>query len=125
MRQYFLILMVSVAILSMVSCKKDNLKKSLTISDFEVKPESNTAPTKVLVIYNWKVENYGSYNIYHQGAYKTFSVDKPSNASEGYNCSGNWSKTDTLNLYYLYPGNYEIQIDVINGETLTRNFTLQ
>ena len=124
MKSKFLIMFVAIFSIAIINgCKKDEIKKSLIISNFEVKPESNITPTKVLVIYDAKVENYGEYTLYCQGAYNSLSESDAFNGGKGV-YAGNYLKTDTIKLFYLHSGTFEISLVVDNGTTLSKNFTL-
>lgn len=103
-----------------MACEKETIRK-FEFKVFDVLPEADTVPTKVLV--KTCVIYCGEYTYFHDGAYNSFSPTDTTN-QETWNACGDGTYTSTDTLFYLNPGTYEIRLDVKDGESYSKSFTL-
>lgn len=121
MKKFFLAAMALV--LGFTACEKDDLKQSLDIISFKVEADYEKAPSRVLLLVQRKVENAGTYTISHQDAYKSY-LGKEANNETSMEVVGSSESTDTIEIFYMIGGTYDITLTDENGAWYKKSVTL-
>lgn len=120
--QFLFCLMAIAVTLASISCEKDD--DTIKINEFKVEPQSDTAPTEVLVIYEKTVKGGFTYKFIINGAY---SALENGYAYDTLTATGmakkETTRIDTLKLYYLSPGTYDVILEA-GGKKYSDSFSL-
>jgi hypothetical protein len=122
MKKFFLVAIT--IIIGLTACEKNELKQSLDIISFKVEADYEKAPSRVLLLVERKVENAGTYTISHQYAFKSYQ-GKEANNETLMEAVGSSESTDTIEIFYMSGGFYEITLTDENGTWYKKSVTLE